>query len=236
MPSKTHHRRSYGHVIGTAMALAFALALVVPATAGTIVGKVTYDGPVPEPKTAKVEQDTQVCGTEQQSEFLIVGPDQGVKWAVVVAPGVGGATADSEPPKMDQNGCRFDPRVVVARPGQEMAVLNSDGILHNVHTVSEKNTPINKAQPGFVKTLPVTFDTPEMVRLKCDVHGWMRGWILVTDDPAGVTDGSGSFTVDGVPAGTHELTVWHEKLGRQSMEVNVADAGETVIEFKFTAE
>ena len=115
-----------------------------------------------------------------------------------------------------------------------MAVLNSDGILHNVHTVSEKNPSINKAQPGFVKSLSVSFATPEMVRMKCDVHGWMRGWILVTDDPAAVTDESGSFTVADVPAGTHEVTVWHEKLGRQTKEVTVAAAGETVVEFLFT--
>ena len=214
--------------------LAFSALITLPPAAGTLVGKVKYDGTPPPPRTAKVEQNTEVCGTEQQSEFLIVGPDQGLKWAVVQVADVGGAQARPEPPKMDQNGCRFDPRVVIARPGEEMAVLNSDGILHNVHTVSEINTPINKAQPGFVKSLPVTFAEPEMVRLKCDVHGWMRGWIMVTDDPAAVTDDSGSFTVVDVPAGTHKVTVWHEKLGRQTKEVTVADGGETEVDFLFS--
>ena len=218
----------------TVALLALGVHVAFPTVAGTLVGKVQYEGPVPAAKTAKVEQDIEVCGTEQQSEFLIVGPDQGLKWAVVRVDGVGGVSKSDQVPTMDQNGCRFDPRVVIARPGEEMAVLNSDGILHNVHTVSEKNPSINKAQPGFVKSLSVSFATPEMVRMKCDVHGWMRGWILVTDDPAAVTDESGSFTVADVPAGTHEVTVWHEKLGRQTKEVTVAAAGETVVEFLFT--
>lgn len=234
MLRKSTRNQKKREIVGIVMVLAFGVLIGLPAAAGTIVGKVKYDGTPPPPRTAKVEQNTEVCGTEQQSEFLIVGPDQGLKWAVVQVADAGGATPRSEPPTMDQNGCRFVPRVVIARPGEELAVLNSDGILHNVHTVSEKNTPINKAQPGFVKSLPVTFAEPEMVRLKCDVHGWMRGWIMVTDDPAAVTDDSGSFTVTDVPAGTHEVTVWHEKLGRQTKEVTVADGGETVVDFRFS--
>jgi len=72
--------------------------------------------------------------------------------------------------------------------------------------------------------------------LKCDVHGWMRGWIMVTDDPAAVTGDSGSFAVGDVPAGTHQVTVWHEKLGRQTKEVTVAESGETVVDFQFASE
>ena len=229
--------RQGGRMIGRVFAvLALGMLIALPSTAGTVVGKVKYAGTPPPPKTAKVIQDTEVCGTEQKSAFLVVGSDQGLQWAVVRVADVGGAKARSEPPKMDQNGCKFTPRVVIARPGEQMAILNSDGILHNVHTVSEKNPSINKAQPGFVKTLPITFEKPEMIRMKCDVHGWMRGWILVTDDPAAVTDSAGSFTLADVPAGTHKVTVWHEKLGHQSKEITVADGEETVVDFEFSPE
>ena len=218
------------------LALALGVLLAVAASAGTVVGKVTFSGEAPAPETIAVGQDTGVCGTEKQTADLVVGDGNGVRWAVVQIDGIGGSDADGEQTKLNQKECEFAPRVVIARPGKEMAVLNSDGILHNVHTYSESNPPMNMAQPGFVQTLPVTFAEADVVKVKCDVHGWMTGWIMVTDNRfAAVTDEAGSFSLDGVPAGTHKLTVWHEKLGEQSREITVADGGQTEVGFEFSA-
>ena len=162
--------------------------------------------------------------------------DGGVKWAIVQVDGIGGATTSSTPPVMDQKQCDFTPRVVVARPGEEVSILNSDGILHNVHTRSEKNVEVNKAQPGFVKKMPLSFKRAELVRLKCDVHGWMSGYIMVTDSAhVAVTDDGGSFSLKDVPSGTHELSVWHEKLGQLTQQVTVTDGQETQVTFEFAA-
>jgi plastocyanin len=166
----------------------------------------------------------------------VVNGNQGVRWAVVQIASAGGAKSSAEQPKLDQKGCDFSPRVVIARPGEEMAVLNNDGILHNVHTYSEANPAMNMAQPGFVQTLPVTFGEAEVIKVKCDVHGWMTAWIMVTDSPyAAVTDDAGSFSLADVPAGKHRLTVWHEKLGEQQQEITVADSGQTEVTFEFSA-
>jgi hypothetical protein len=41
-----------------------------------------------------------------------------------------------------------------------------------------------------------------------------------------VTGADGSFQIEGVPAGTHEIEAWHESLGTQTGSVTV-DAGGT---------
>lgn len=176
------------------------------------------------------------CGTEQMPEPL-VGADGAVRWAVVRIVGAKGEfPAGAEAPTLDQRGCRFTPHVVVVPVGKPLKVLNNDGILHNVHTFSEKNAPINSAQPGFRKTMDVTFDKPEIVRVACDVHPWMSGQIIATDTPfVGVTDASGGFTIEGVPAGTYSVLVWHESFGEQTLKVTVVDGKKATLPVTMTA-
>ena len=83
-------------------------------------------------------------------------------------------------------------------PG-EVKILNSDGVLHNIHTFSTANPPINKAQPKFMKVIKHHWDKPEMVKLACDVHNWMNGWVVVAAHSTAVTDDKGTFKIDNVP-------------------------------------
>ena len=75
---------------------------------------------------------------------------------------------------------------------------------------------------------------PEIIKVTCDVHSWMRGWIAVLPHPYfGVTDSRGAARIEAVSVGRHTVEAWHEKLGRRTQEVTV-QAGETarvVIEF-----
>lgn len=234
LQSQPASKRTKRTVFWTLTALAVGLTFVAPAGAGTIKGKVRFVGTIQAPETVTIEQDTQACGTSKDTGSIKTGAEQGLQWAVVQVAGLNGASADAEPPELDQNGCEFVPRVVIARPGEVMAVLNSDGILHNVHTYSEENPVMNLAMPGFVPTMPLKFDHAETIKVTCDVHGWMTGWIFVSDrQHAAVTDENGSFTLEGVPAGTRQLTVWHEELGEQTQDVTVQDGQETSVTFEF---
>ncbi len=68
---------------------------------------------------------------------LIAGENGGLKNAVVRIVGMEGHPPEDFPePVLDQRGCLFEPRVVLVATGQELDVLNSDGIIHNVHTSS----------------------------------------------------------------------------------------------------
>ena len=207
---------------------------VAASDGGTITGKVVLDGDAPAVTALEITVDPDICGTEKQAEELVVGAGNGVRWAVVELVGVPGErAAAAEPPIFDQNGCRFAPHVVIVGSGEQMNVLNNDGVLHNVHSYSEANPAMNVAQPGFRKSMSVTLESPEAVGVRCDVHSWMSGWIYVTDSPyAMVTDADGSFSLSGVPAGTYELKVWHETLGVQTQQVTVTDGG--TVEAGFT--
>ena len=189
---------------------------------GTIEAEVKYNG-APVVEKLKINKDTPKCGTEAVIEKVAVGGNKGLKNAVVSVPAAKGAKAVKA--TIDQNGCKFTPHVVVMAPG-EIDIKNSDDILHNIHTYSTANPSINKAQPKFKKVMTEKFEKPEIIKLTCDVHSWMLGWIAVTPGPAGVTNDSGVATIENVPAGKHTVEVWHETLGKQTKEVEVK-AGQT---------
>jgi plastocyanin len=200
------------------------------AEVGAIVGSVSFDGTPPEPAALDINKDVHVCGKmDPTSEDLIVSPDGGIRNAVVYLVDV---TAPIEPagenPVIDQKDCRYDPHVLLVPAGATVDIRNSDGIMHNVHTYSSANEPFNMAQPKFKPLLQKRFDQPEMIEVTCDVHGWMKAWIVVQQHPFYVlTDPSGNFRLTGVPAGDHKLVVWHETLGQQSQEVTVKADAET---------
>jgi plastocyanin len=195
---------------------------------GTIEASVTYAGAAVIEKL-KVNKDTEKCGTEAVIEKVVVGGNKGLAYAVVSVPGAKGATRAKA--VIDQKGCKFNPRVVVMSPG-EIDIKNSDDILHNIHTYSTANPSINKAQPKFKKTMTEKFEKPEVIKLTCDVHSWMLGWVAVVPGPAAVTDSSGVAKVENVPAGKHKVEVWHETLGKQEKEVEVKAGQVTKVSFE----
>jgi hypothetical protein len=119
--------------------------------------------------------------------------------------------------------------------GQAYRILNSDGILHNIHTLPKINPAFNRGQPATVKEMTTSFPKPEaMLQVKCDVHPWMSAYIGVYSHPFfSVTGRDGKFTISGLDAGTYEITAWHERLGTQTASITVA-ANETKTQgFKF---
>ena len=215
-------------VIGVLLAIALVtgVALVAhrpgPAGAqggGTIEATVTFAG-APVVEKLKVNKDTEKCGTEAVIEKVVVGPNKGLANAVVSVPGAKGA-AKAMKATVDQHGCKFVPHVTAMTPG-ELDLKNSDDILHNIHTYSTANPSINKAQPKFKKLMTEKFEKPEFVKLTCDVHSWMLGWVAVMPNPFfGVTDAGGNAKIENVPPGKYTVEAWHETLGKQSKEVEV---------------
>ena len=85
---------------------------------------------------------------------------------------------------LDQNGCVYVPHVQGIMVGQPYRILNSDGILHNVHSLPKVNPSFNKPMPPTLKETTTTFAKPEPVfQIKCDVHPWMSAYIGVFTHP-----------------------------------------------------
>ena len=194
---------------------------------GTVEVEVKYNGPA-DVQTINVNKDTEQCGKQAKVENVVVGGNKGLANAVASIAGAKGQPT-AKKATLDQKGCAFHPHVVATTPG-EVDILNSDGILHNIHTYSTANPSINKAQPKFKKTMTEKFDKPEFVKVTCDVHSWMLGWIAVMPHPFfGVTNESGVAKIENAPAGKQTVEVWHEKLGKVTKEVEVKPGATTKV-------
>jgi plastocyanin len=217
-------------------------AIVLPASAATVTGTVKYEGAVPKLRPIRMDADPGCAkkhSTPAMPDFLVMGEGNTLgNIFVQVKSGLAAKTypTPSEPVEMNQNGCQYQPHVMGVMVGQTFRVLNSDGLLHNVHSLPKVNRPFNKAMPANVKTADYTFDKPEATfKVKCDVHPWMGAFITVMDHPFfDVTGTDGAFEIKDLPAGTYEIEIWHEKLGTQTQSVTVADSGSQSVDFSMS--
>ena len=213
------------------MALFFSGLPVSAQGGGSISGEVKFTGAAPAPKVVKVNKDNEVCGQEKKIVEVAVGPGGGLGETLVSVAAKGAKPTPAKPAVLDQKGCEFHPDIVVMAPG-EIKILNSDGVLHNIHTFSTANPPINKAQPKFKKEMVEKLEKPELVKVQCDAHSWMHGWIFVTENPTAVTDDKGAFKLENVPPGKYKVDVVHPVLGKQTKEVEVKAGQDTKVAFE----
>jgi plastocyanin len=181
--------------------------------------------------TLPVTADHRVCGQTVPNEELLVDGAGGVANAVVIVAGTTGGAAGRQVTLTNRN-CAFAPRVLVAPPKTSMTVTSDDDLLHNTHAYDERDyTIFNVALPGPGLRIRRPLQDSGVVSVKCDVHQWMRGYVIVTDELAAVTASSGAFEIGNVPAGTHRVRVWHEGLGAPPQSVTVAAGRTTRLEF-----
>jgi plastocyanin len=208
-------------------------------TLADVTGKVTFDGAAPKPKvismkavpdcdkqhTDPVYDETWVVGAGGEVKNVVVYVKEGAK--------LGGA-ALKDPLMLDQKGCMYSPRVVAAMVGQEIKAQNSDKFLHNVHTLGKANPEKNfpQTQQGQVTPIEGATTEAETYIVKCDVHPWMKAWIVVLDHPFfAVTGDDGTFDIKGLKDGKYTLVAWHEPNLTQEAEVEVKD-GKATADFK----
>ena len=230
------------------LGLAAAVAMAVPGTAaraasydvmavsdgGTIAGTIKFTGTPPAAKTIKVNKDQAQCGDSLPDENLVVGADKGIKNVVVRLTDIKKGKKWEAKAVLDQKKCHFQPHVAVGQAGADVEILNSDGILHNIHTYSTANASINVAQPKFKPKMTQKFAKPEIIKVTCDAHGWMVGWLVISDHPyVAVTDEKGAFKLTDVPAGSYKVEIWHETLGKQEKSVTVAAKAEAKLDAEF---
>jgi plastocyanin len=200
--------------------------------AGGISGRVVLAGPVPAAQKLAVTIDQYACGTTKDADELVVSPRREIANAVVsIENPPPGATWPAEAGKttIDQRGCAFVPRVVVIPVGGTVDFLNNDRLLHNIHATPKLNVAFNRTQPKD-RTIPITFQKAEIVRIDCDLHSWMRAWVVVAEHPYyRVTQADGGFAYDNLPPGRYRLQIWHERLGTVTKDITVPDKGSATL-------
>jgi plastocyanin len=174
-------------------------------------------------------------------ESLVVNPNGTLANAFVyIKSGLEGKTF--EVPKVaaviDQRGCWFHPRVLGIQTGQTLQVTNSDPVTHNIHPLAQINREWNHSQGQGDAPLARKFLKPEvMIRVKCNIHSWMRAYIGVVEHPYfAVTGADGAFEIRNVPPGDYVVEAWQEALGSQEQKMTVTPSGKIEADFSFKGE
>jgi hypothetical protein len=200
---------------------------------GNLSGQVMYSGKVPAAKVINTGKYAKACGPEIISQTLLV-KDKGVKNAVISISGRGAKKLKSKPGEyvLNQEKCRYSPHVVIMPKESELEIKSSDPINHNIHTYSFDNDPVNLMfMPGMEHEQE--FEESEVVKVECDLHGWMQAWIVVTENSYfALTNDDGSFEIPDLPPGKYTLTAWHEVLGTMTQKIKVEEAG-LKVDFEF---
>ncbi len=219
------------------------VACASPATAqdnAVIKGKVIFGGDAADPKYKRTvinrakdpncKKNKKKIGSENYIINKKTDPMTLRNVLVSIEEGLGDTRkfpAKTEPFVLDQFGCQYKPHVIALMAGQPLRVRNSDPTNHNIHFLPKINQEMNFSQPVLGMERDVTLQVENVFKVKCDVHPWMGAHIRVFDHPFfDVTGKEGTFEIKGLPAGKYVVKAWHEKLGEQTMTVEVA-AGET---------
>ncbi|MBM3795560.1 MAG: hypothetical protein FJW31_16205 [Acidobacteria bacterium] len=206
-----------------------------PATAGLVRGRVTLAGRPPKPTRLAIEEDVTCAQLNPQGlrseEFAVANGGALANVLVYVKKGLEGKTF-APPPKtetvaIDQRQCRFQPHVFGIRAGQTLRVTNSDPLTHNIHPQPKNNREWNQSQEDGAVALERRFPFPEqMVRIKCNVHPWMRAYVHVMEHPYfAVTGADGSFEIASLPPGDYVIEALHEKAAPVEQALRIESAG-----------
>ena len=225
---------------GTAAPAAATAAAPAVADAATLTGTIKFAGAAPAMPSIQMNADpycqSQHSGAPAKDEEVVVGPGGELANVLVYVKNAPAGPASSAPAVIDQHGCQYHPHVQAVEVNQPIQIKNSDATLHNIHAMPTVNSAFNEGQPvqGMVSTKK--FDKAEMkpFRIKCDVHGWMKSFMVVLPHPYhSVSQMNGTFSIGNLPPGNYTLVAWHEKYGQQEQQVTVGAKEQKAVSFTF---
>jgi hypothetical protein len=178
----------------------------------------------------RITTDQKVCGSELPDESIVVDPQGHLANVVITIAGLKGTSPVA--PVVTNEKCRFSPRVQIARPNASLRTTSKDPMLHTTQAQQANGqTLFNVALPLPGINISKSIGSAGVVRLNCNIHQWMRGWVIVTDDAAAVSGADGKFSIDSVPPGTYELRVWHEALKGAPQKITVVAGKPATVNF-----
>jgi hypothetical protein len=204
--------------------LVVGLLATAPASAaewGSLKGRFVVDGKPVELKPLNVDKDAFCIENKPKNEAIVIGKDNALVNTVVYLrlPRRGEVAIHpdyeaklKEPAVLDNVGCSFKPRVTLVRVGQTLVVKNSDPTGHNTNVSLFGFNPVVPAKGQL--EVKATKDAPLPSPVQCNIHPFMIGHLLAQKHPyMAVTGDDGSFEIKNMPAGKHEIQLWHEATG-----------------------
>lgn len=218
------------------------------ATGATLTGRVVYLGETPPGQRRIVTKDPDVCGhATRLYERVRVGEDGALQDAVVYLDSTEIDTPWRHPEEgyvLTQKGCTFSPHVMIYPKDKKVRlhIVNADALLHNVRIFQVlgrvKSTLLNLSQPDGMppKDKALRFkEGSNTVGIKCDVHDFMEAYIFAADNPfCTLVSQDGTFTLEGLPPGEHEIVAWHPHLGEKRQTVTITEGETEQLHFEFT--
>lgn len=211
-----------------------------PSTA-VVAGKVTYTGTPAKPEPinmAKQPECVKLYSKPLMTEKVVTGPGNTLRNVVVyISSGASDVSqAPATPATFDQQNCRYTTHVAAFQVGQEVKIANSDPFSHNIHPMPKINREWNKIQLPGTPPFSYSYDSPEIIPIKCNIHSWMQAYFVVLKtDHFAVTGEDGRFALPGLQPGKYTITAWHETYGMQSQEVTVGTGQSLAVNFVFQA-
>lgn len=211
---------------------------VAPLTAvGALNGTVSFDGPAPADSITHPMVDTDVCGHMLMDPTVLHrGPR--LQGAVVWLSGI---TAGKHLPYTRRydlltESCRVTPRVQAAIAGGTLNVRSADAITHRTRFMRGSDTValIQETEEGQVVPTERVLANDGLIEVLCAAHPWSRAWLLVFRHPYfATTDANGAFTIDSIPPGRYQVSVWHERFGVLHDSVTIAPGRPVAMPFTF---
>ena len=183
-----------------------------------------FSGKIEQLKPYKTGKYKKACGSDIPNESMLID-NKGVRNSVISLHGKTLKKKSGEY-KLNQKQCQYEPHVIAIPVNSELKIHTSDPINHNIHTYSFENDPINIMFLPGQDAYSQEMEEAEIIKVECDLHNWMRAWIIVTPNAySTVSDSDGSFEIPDVPPGKYELTAWHETLGSITKNITVGNDG-----------
>lgn len=206
---------------------------------GNLTVRFVYGGDPPTQEKLTITQDREYCAKHSPvDESLVVNPEnRGIANVIVFLYLSRGDAVPTPHPsykdtadsivELDNSGCRFQPHVTLLRTSQTLKIGNQDEVGHNTKADFVSNAAFNEMIPAnqsVEKKLTLAERMPSPVG--CNIHPWMKGWILVKDNPyMAVSDADGKITIANLPTGEWTFQAWQEAAGYVS---NVSIDGASV--------
>jgi hypothetical protein len=126
-------------------------------------------------------------------------------------------------PVISQKNKAFVPSLRIIVAGQSVQFTNDDPVVHNVFSTSAARA-FDLGKPGPQQTREVTFPTPGLVDVYCNIHEAMFANVLVLPNRAfALVDEAGHFVIHDVPPGHYPLHAWGRNVEPFETEVTLTE-------------